>query len=376
MEAKIVDICDILHKTYNASILKDIPYEDIKKYFLLIAKKYKDGTKGNLALMNIIYNTFRGVLPSPKFISGPMSITYQTSSKYNKKIYIFGEYHGKNNECKQIEEAKTDKFIDVTEYFKKIFSNTDKFIDFYIEDELFRTIKPSREQDFLNMLRYDFDNCLNPRKRSKCNYKTVRTHFVDSRIIQKGSRLVASNKIQSLIFDTQKDKSQLKKHLYTIIELSKLNTYEELTDYILKLSLIIPIIKKEIERSDLSQDLIIKNFRQIIINGYKQLFKIEDWNSIQWTNWNEVRKYKDILINIQAPLVDIYTVARMFKTFKKTEYLPSKPMYIIYYSGNNHANMVRNFLTSLSFYNRNSRYMYLDRWTRCLNVEGIDINFK
>lgn len=375
MKPKIEDICDMLQKTYDASILKKISSDDINEIFLILSKRYKDGSKGNLALMNIIYNTFYGVLPSPKFISGPMSITYQTSSIYNKKIYIFGEYHGKKNQCNEIREAKYN-FLDISEYFKKIFLNTDKFIDFYLEDELFRTIEPNRDQDFLNMIRYDLDTCLNYRKRSKCVYKTVRTHFVDSRLIQKGSKLVPSNKIESFITDIKKPESNIKKHVYIIKQISRLNTYDEITDYILKLSLTIPMIKKEIQRSDLSQDVIIETFRPIIINRYKELFKIEDWNSIKWSIWSEIKKYYSILVSIESPLVDIYTVARMFKTFKKTEYLPSKPMYIIYYAGDNHCTMVRNFLTSLSFCNRKSRYMDLNNWTRCLNVGDIEMNFK
>ena len=378
---EITELCNILNKTYNAKILKDIKSDEIRNFFLMASEKYKDGKKGNLALMNIIYNTFYGILPSPKFISGPMSITYQTSPVYGKYIYIFGEFHGKKNQCNNFEETKYN-FMNISEYFKKIFSNTDKFIDFYLEDELFREIEPDRNLDFINMLRYDNDNCLNPKKRFKCNYKNLRSHFVDSRFIQNGNFLESTNKLGYLILDLRKDFTEdelyndyMIKHFYTIAELSKLNTYEKIADYILELSMTIPIIKKEIHRSDLSEFLIIKNLRSSMIKEYKRMVKIQNWNLINWTSWKNIKQNIELLIHIEVPVTDIYTISRMFKTFKKSKYFPSKQMNIIYYAGNYHADLVRNFLSSLLFSTHICRYMNIDNWTRCLDVSGIQINF-
>lgn len=375
METKIIDLCNKLHKTYDASILKNFPSEYIKELFLLTAKKYKDGKKGNLALMNIIYNTFYGVLPSPKFISGPMSISYQTSSVYEKYIYIFGEYHGTINRCDYFEKAQYN-FMNISEYLENFFSNTDKFIDFYLEDELFRTIKPNRYFDFVNMLRYDLDNCLNKEKRYKCKYKNVRTHFIDSRTIQKEDYLVSTNKIGHLITDL-KVPYFVHSHYHTIEELSKLNTYEKISEYILKLVVTIPIIKKEIDRSDLGEFLIIKNFRPVLINSYKRRINIQLWNSIDWTNWTEIKRNAALLIALESHIQDVYAIARMFKTFKKTKYLPSKPTHIIYYAGDSHADIIRDFLNSLSFDQHLYRKMDVDSWTRCLHLgDDIKIDFQ
>lgn len=382
METEITDLCNKLHKTYDASILKDIKCDEIRNFFLMVSEKYKDGKKGNLALMNIIYNTFYGILPSPKFISGPMSISYQTSSVYEKKIYIFGEYHGTTNRCDHFEKAQYN-FMNISEYLEKFFSNTDKFIDFYLEDELFRTIKPNRYFDFVNMLRYDLDICLNKEKRYKCKYKNVRTHFIDSRTIQKEDYLVATNKIGYLITDLRNDfvignsKYMLRKHYHTIEELSKLNTYEKISEYILKLVVTIPIIKKEIDRSDLGEFLIIKNFRPVLINSYKRRINIQLWNSIDWTNWTEIKRNIALLIVLESHIQDVYAIARMFKTFKKTKYLPSKPTHIIYYAGDSHADVIRDFLNSLSFDQHLYRKMDVDSWTRCLHLgDDIKINFQ
>ena len=51
---------------------------------------------------------------------------------------------------------------------------------------------------------------------------------------------------------------------------------------------------------------------------YMVNFTIEEWNSIKWNSYGDdtMRKLKrSVLISIMAPIVDIYTVSRMFKTF-------------------------------------------------------------
>jgi hypothetical protein len=79
-----------LENNYDASIL-DNANDDIKETLKLIVTESKDSGKGNIPLINIIYNYFYGVLPSTRYISGPMSLSYHTSDEYNMKIYIYLE---------------------------------------------------------------------------------------------------------------------------------------------------------------------------------------------------------------------------------------------------------------------------------------------
>ena len=375
MEKKISSICKILHDTYDGKILDDVDNSDISESFKLISEKFKDGNDGNVALLNIINNYFNGVLPSPKFISGPISLTYQRSNKYDMKIYIFGETHGKANNCRDLGINQLLSNMDISNYLHQLFLNSDKFIDFYLEDELFRTNEPNRNKDFINMLRYDFDKCLNPTKRSKCMFKTIRTHFVDSRRIQKGYVFIGTNEIENFIHDLLKEKSAQQNNDATIYKLLKLKSYIDITNYILEMSTNIPIINKELNRSSLDKKIIIDIFRSIIPRIYFELFNIDKWNSLFRTKSSDAERI-ELLVLIQIPIVDVYTIARMFKTFKKTKYLPDKPRHIIYYAGNIHSDIVKMFLEKLDFENVFSRYSNKTSSTRCLNVEKLTLNFE
>jgi hypothetical protein len=375
MEEKANSICKILHNTYDGKILNDIDDIDISESFKRISEKYKDGNDGNVPLLNIINNYFNGILPSPKFISGPMSLTYQTSSKYDMKVYIFGELHGKSNQCRELGINQLLSNMDISNYLHQLFLNSDKFIDFYLEDELFRTIEPDRNKDFINMLRYDFDKCLNPTKRSTCIFKTVRTHFVDARIIQKGSIFMGTNDIENFIRNLSKEKSLRQNNDDTIYKLLKLKSYKDISNYILDIATNIPIINKELNRCSLDKTLIINIFRSIIPGRYFELFNIDKWNSLFRTKSSDAERI-ELLVLIQTPIVDVYTVARMFKTFKKTKYLPDKPRHIIYYAGDSHSEIVRRFLEKLDFEDVFLRHSDVKSSTRCLNIENLTLNFE
>jgi hypothetical protein len=86
----ISEIRKNLEDNYDGSIL-DKASDDIKETLKWIVTESKDSGNGNTPLINIIYNYFYGVLPSPKYISGPMSLTYHTSDEYDMKIYIYLE---------------------------------------------------------------------------------------------------------------------------------------------------------------------------------------------------------------------------------------------------------------------------------------------
>jgi hypothetical protein len=55
------------------------------------------------------------------------------------------------------------------------------------------------------------------------------------------------------------------------------------------------------------------------------------------------------LVVINAPIVDAYTLSRMFKVVKNPHNQPDRPRNIIYYAGNSHSNTVRAFLTEQGF---------------------------
>jgi hypothetical protein len=290
------------------------------------------------------------------------------------KIYIFGELHGNAKQCNQLGLDQRSSNMNISQYLKNVFLNSDKFIDFYLEDEMFRTFEPDKNQDFMNLLRHDFDNCLNPTKRLKCESKTIRTHFIDTRRMHKDSIVTGTNPIENFIYDSFILRNKIN-HNETLYQLLKLDSHESIADYIIKIATNIPIINKELNRSYLDRKTLISIFHDIIMNWYYEMFTINKWNSMFRTNRSDADKL-EILTMIQAPIVDIYTISRMFKTFKKTENFPDKPRYIIYYSGNGHSVILRRFLEKLEFEQKFERYSNTSTSTRCLNMENVSLDFK
>jgi hypothetical protein len=374
MKNKTISACKQLKSTYDASVLSCVKSQDIIEQFRQISKKYKDSKKGNLALLNLVYNYFYGQLPYYNNISGPISLSYHTSPAYDKKIYIFGELHGTINNCKDVVGKDVD--MPISEYLSKVFLNTNKFIDFYLEDEMFRTLKPYSGNNYIQDLRLFFYNCLRPDNRSLCPYKTIRTHFVDIRQIEKHNRFISTTPVLKLIYDIYTSKSSMiKKHYKLLTTLSTLKTEKNIFDYFYNTAMDIPLLKKEIFRSNLTQEKFKKYFRDIIINFYREQHTVYKWKSVIWFNWEKLKNNVDLLINTQMFIVDMYTVSRMFKKFKHSEKMPDHQHNIIYYAGENHANITRQFLDKLGFELKFSKHMSKNYSTRCLNTENVNLNF-
>ena len=351
-------ICNTLTNDFNTDILDTVD-PGIRDMFKDTAEKFKDGKEGNIPLLNAIHNHFSGVLPTPSFISGPLSLTYHKSDEYNMNIYIFGEIHNAKQNCKVL---KKSNYMDISEYLQKLFLNSDKFIDFYLEDFMFRTLSVGRKA-FLNSLRTDFTMCLNPESRSKCVFKTLRTHFVDIRRIHTGSSLFVTTQIEKAMLYLLKKTNDDSDYLQVIKDLSELNSYKKIASYILDTIDNISILQKELDRSLLDRELIISAFRDI-----------KKWRSLFRKNISH-KDIRKILRIIQAPIVDIYTISRMFKSFKKTNYFPQTPKNIIYYAGDSHSTVARKFLEKLKFKKMLSIRSGANS-KRCLKMSETILDFK
>jgi len=379
MLSEIKKICKKIKNDYDASFLDNVS-PDIKNLFITIVDEFKDSGKGNISLINIIYNYFYGVLPSSKYISGPFTLSYQTSVEYNMNIYIFGEKHGNKNQCSDINTLDKSSYLNISEYLHLLFLNSSKFIDFYLEDELFRTVDSDRNKNFLWMLGNDFDKCLNPTKRSECIYKTVRTHFVNARYIQNGKFLSPTNSFEKLILHLEKGfpyyNTPFTKDLKKIF---LYKSFRGIASFVIKTAINIPIIKKELDKCYLDKKLLINTFKKVIIKHYT---KVINWNifNINISNFYKSREFNNknlirSLILLQAPIMDFYAICRIFKIFKKSDNLPDKPKHIIYYAGDYHSNIFRSFLDELKF---KKRYDIKNNIPdiRCLDINNTKLDFK
>ena len=145
---------------YQKNLIKNLSKNNIN--FLKKIVNYIINTKinkGNYILILLIYNYFNSVKPNFKMISGPCYLSYYTSSLYNKKIYIFGEYHGLTNPCNKIVDGIIYNYnTNINLYLKSLFINTSVFIDFYMEtpttylENRYLSFRPIVASDYLNKI--------------------------------------------------------------------------------------------------------------------------------------------------------------------------------------------------------------------------------
>jgi hypothetical protein len=422
--------CDMMVKTYNTSILDNFPTSlkrslqeeatqcvenkpnlNYHRYFLGLKTK-----KNRNVLMRLINNYVRSKQiesPTIDFIGGPHTLTLHWSAKYNKIIYIFGEFH-RNVVCDY------DNMMLVENYLKNLFRRTSAFIDFFLEiqmftkgkyhDSIYTTLGLARLWD----LRIQNIKCIESSQRQKnreCD--TRRVHFIDIRSIpvdSKNTPVININStiaLQNYLDDFGKyskrrtafsnnnlKKSKIKKDKKYIIDTLKnifTNNYDtqatidfirygsdetyksfyekeiethELVNYELSKSTeggkIREFAEEEFEKTRNNFVLISIKIGIYLTNCFVDdnlmydFYKLSDDDYLKFFGY--ILDYRLQLLNFNSILVDIYTLARMFKKFqlnnskntRKTDE-PEEPHNIIMYAGDVHSERVRRFLKKLEF---------------------------
>lgn len=132
--------------------------------------------KGLQRILELYFNNSLNNIKHCNFITPIKSISYHTSTKYSKQIYIFGETHG------SLETCKTNK-CNVYDFIVNNITNIPKFIDVFLEIAYVTKgtkIEYSPGQNILHKFAYDFNNCLISEK-EQCKYKNIRFHYSDIR---------------------------------------------------------------------------------------------------------------------------------------------------------------------------------------------------
>ena len=343
---------DLFTRTYNANYLELVTVK-AKKTFIYYATKYKDGTRGNTTLMKLAYN-YLSIPPSLQgitYIAGPYTLTEHRSSESNKIIYIFGEQHRTTSTC------DGTNIVYIGNYLKDLLENSSVFIDFYIEK--FSTSTNILDQNPIQKISRDFSDCLNhTNNNNNPMCRLSRSHYIDVRynsIEYKNDDL--ANAIQMIASARQNfsnDYELSKLYLYdfkvesVLLILSSL-TDDQIVDYIkdqmFKRNY---YIDKELKRSYMKNE--IKNFISLKIKKYaKKLRKATQLRDREY----HVYLYKLFVAVtfIHALYMDTYFLARLFKRFNPSkEYnQPLEPYNIISYTGNDHANNYREFLTYIGY---------------------------
>jgi hypothetical protein len=399
----VSSICDKLTTTYNTNIL-DLASDDIKDKFLLTSLTHRDGNEGKKVLMNLICNHFNKdsdkQKPTPRFIGGPKNLTVHYSKKYNKMIYIFGEYHSDIVDCdtrfgdestKEKWDEPNSKKMRVEYFLSEFIRTTDVFLDIFLEFPIIPK-KEGKYHDYLqtfpanirlNKLLENFKKCLQRDTRTEV-CKLARIHFFDIRLFDNRGKLTSTNKTNSFYYKLNnilifKDKDKKLKRLRLFVEdkvikevlfdLSHPDVEEFKKIWINHLT-DLSYNKKELERlenddpkmKDTILHFIQKEITETVMK-YRDMWKKNVnivLNNDKYTDAEFIDAFTTIKISIltvNAIYTDLYTLLRIFKTFNMSEMKekaykeatdqPDKAHNIIIYGGDFHSQTYRKFFTDI-----------------------------
>lgn len=311
-----------------------------------------------------------------------ISLSYHTSKKYNKKIYIFGETHNPENKCS--EDKKNS--CDVYDFIMNNITNIPKMIDVFVELPVMdKKIEYAEKQPHivitssLDKFNKNLRGCLNPIK--NCQYPNIRFHNTDIRqadydektpfILEIENQIIELIKLFMGIKYKDSDYEKLIDKLLTKItnisrkdkkELNAIKTHEQLLEYLMKLYNRYKL-KKQVDHisNENVRNILIKHLINNIKNADLEYFsgdpmlKIFDYMPLYiLPNEEQKQKFYKLwnftIVPITAQFMDIYLMARMFRKFRVVENQNSnEPENIIVFVGNLHAENYRKILKELEF---------------------------
>jgi len=366
---------ELLDKNYDTSILDTKPthiQNIIKDYSAKIITKYfrysnpSEYTKFNIPMALSVINHYNRIQPKVSNISGAGKLVYLVDNETNMKVYIFFDYtHSLENSC-------PSKSKDIADYFYKIFSVADRFIDFYGE---FGPTTEYANDSYLRRIHRRLKNCSegeNKRLSDDDCFQNVRIHYIDTRNLGDVNHPVEKIRYTSSFTEEERQHYIHNIQKYFNVMFSK----ETFNRYIEKIVKLYVPVKKEMSKLDPKIYNIIMKFileyqyeisinelanysKNTGYNGILEIFsaykkKIEDGtfpgNRESNKSNHSLDDYLHIFIIIDSFIMDIYTLARIFKKHDdEFTYFPSSPKNIIIYAGSAHSALYYKFFNYLGY---------------------------
>lgn len=360
-----------------------------------------------IVLLKLIYNHFHKSIPDIEYVVGPYTFTHSYSKKYNMNVYIFGEDHMTNNDCKNmIDYDKNKSVISISDYLVEIIKNTDKFFDIYLEQPATyynkENVKHNRKiinSPYYNKpnINVEFDKlfdklkiCMYPFEREKNEMcKISRVHYIDIRktiitetylpVIKYSIEFLQKN-YYNMNFARLEYKKILNKKPKELLMYMIEHASKDKDSYQYKLH-------KQLNKTFLDKNVLIDtvyNFYEkrleLMYKNCKSAEDILDEELIDYMKLEHILIYPifvEYVIVLASILVDIYTLSRIFRDFNvdKNKNLdqPKNPKNIIIYSGNRHSDSYRHFLNLNSFEILQQRKTINKNAIHCLDMSNIKI---
>lgn len=333
---------------------------------------FKDDRTGEIdyTKLKLSYNYFYRKMPITNFIIGPYEMNYLSNG--DKHIYMFSEMHDSSFQCPK----NIKKDIYIYDYLDQLFSSTHVFIDFFLETQRYID-----KRNFLEITKYSddessllmeldemFEKCINPLKWKLCYDGLIRAHGIDIRNVEKFYGRKNANIMNTWGYKSE-DNGWDNFDIDTLfsykifIEKMLLNIDKDIKQVLIDGSGI--STEKEINRSYRSIEILdfmveyIKKYRKPDVlhlqDDAAAMYEIllEGKGAVTKRDLKDLKKlYVSIgenLFDLQSRLMDIYTLARIFKKFKNTTFQPEEPTNIIIYQGGEHSDACKYVLRKMGF---------------------------
>ena len=172
-----------LCETFDMSFYDNLPAlhkSVLKDNIDHLLETYK--SRSSQALLTILYNHIFPKEITCKYLFGPVSVTYLCSKYYDKKIYLFGDEHNLSTEkC-----MEKDGAVAIQNFLYDTIKYSDKYIDFFMEDDYRKIAKPYEENIyigsdvFISLIRRKFRLC-GAMNKDFCPLPNLRYHYSDVR---------------------------------------------------------------------------------------------------------------------------------------------------------------------------------------------------
>lgn len=373
----------LLTATYNTNVLDDLT-PTMRKRFYDYAQDNEKFTYDpeakvpedvNPVLVQLIMNHKDNYKPVVRTISGPHSLSQHYSPETHKTIYVFGEYHHKDSECR---EMRGD--MRAIDYLEALFHTTDVFIDFFLEisnstlqtaHDKRRALSPGEYLDPASMnelkgLLEVFSPCI-PKfaKKIELLCDLARVHYADVRDI--GGRRILDEFVvkwwrvrKRRPWKSGADFPPVVKEVLRHLDgMSRTDFESFVVDNFLGNS----VVMKEIQRSlcpdlimeyftDLAKKLARKNYRETAdcVHSLSRVLSGKTSPPVKRIT-RFLNNLTNILIDVDTVTMDAYVMSRVFKRFRvsKKKPQPKVPHNIIIYAGDFHSRVYRDFLKFIGF---------------------------